>query len=93
MEDTGAFKTIAIVAAVIVVLGLVLIGSQYFRGVTSGAGAALMDFEALPSTLTISRGDYQQAVTLTGEYFSQTDLVTKNSIMQELQDLLVSLQP
>ncbi len=90
-KDTGVIRTVAIIAAIIIVAGLVIIGSQYWGTITGGAGAALIDFEKLPDTLTISQDTYRQMVDVTDEYFTHTDMASRNELVRQLQQLLISI--
>ena len=91
MESGGITRTIAIVAAAIVVVGLIIIGSQYWGTITGGAGAALIDIETLPPQILVPRDTYSQMVSLTEEYFTHTDMASRNELMRQLQEILVDL--
>lgn len=91
MQDLGVTRTIAIIAAVIVVVGLIIIGSQYWSTISGGAGAALIDFKALPDTLTLPKDTYEQMVNLTDEYFTHTDMASRNELIRQLRQLLADL--
>ena len=91
-QNGGILRMVVIMAAVIVVIGLIIIGSQYWSDLTTGAGAALIeDIEVLPEQITISKDTFSQMVGLTEEYFEHTDMATRSILIRELQEVLVSL--
>lgn len=83
-------RLIGIVGGVILVLGVLLVASQQFVGLTGGASADVINYDLLPPNITVSSEEYRQAYDLIGAYQAKTDLASKNEIIQELSELMAS---
>lgn len=83
-----SLKTVGVVGGVILVLGLLLIASQYVGDLTGGASADVVNYDQLPETISISSEEYRGALDLISQYQTQTDLASKNESITQLRELM-----
>lgn len=86
--NSANLKTVGVVGGVIVVLGLLLIASQYVGDFAGGASADVVNYDRLPETISISSEEYVQALDMVAEYQSKTDLASKNEVITQLRELM-----
>jgi len=79
-------RLIGLVGGAILLLGVLLIGSQHFSDLTGGANAGVVNYDLLPPQITISGDQYRHALELLDTYSAHDDLATKNQIVQSLRD-------
>ncbi len=79
-----------VLAGIIVIVGILLIASQYLGDLTTGASAEVLNYEELPQTLEVDKEEYRKALDLVSQYGSVDDLATKNNIIQELEEELLN---
>lgn len=93
MLDSRGMKTsiklVGIIAGAIMVVGILLVGMQYFAGFSGGVSADVMEGD-LPVEIAVSKEDYIKARRLMQEYADKNDLARKNLVFQELSDLVDS---
>ncbi len=80
-----AIKTAGVIAGIVVVLGILAIGAQYWSSISGGASAQVIDPGQLPNSLQVSKEDYITLQSLLDRYASVSDLATKNQIMQDFR--------
>ena len=80
-----AIKTAGVIAGIVVVLGVLAIGAQYWSSISGGASAQVVDLTQLPNTLEVSKEDYTTLQSLLDRYASVNDLATKNQIMKDFR--------
>lgn len=69
-------------------MGILLVGSQYVSDLTQGASADVLNYDALPSEVTISGFEYREAMEKLAEYESKDDLASKNDIIRDLGQIM-----
>lgn len=81
-------RLIGMVGGVILMLGILLMASQRFAGLTGGASADVVNYDQLPAEITLTQAQYKEAMDLLGEYSSRDDLASKNEIVTELREVM-----
>lgn len=86
-----AIKTAGVIAGIVVVLGVLAIGAQYWSSMSGGASARITDLTQLPNSLLVSKEDYVTMQSLLDRYMSVSDLATKNQIVKEFRVIFDNL--
>jgi len=81
-------KLIGAIGGIILVLGVLLIGSQYLSDFTGGASADVINYDTLPPEITISADQYKSALDLIDTYQAKDDLASKNELIQRLKEAM-----
>jgi hypothetical protein len=89
--DSKAIRTAGVIAGIVVVLGVLAIGTQYFSQVSGGASAQVINTVDLPSTIDVSKEDFITIQSLLDRYTMVTDLATKNQIVKEIRTIFGGL--
>lgn len=79
------------IAGIVVVLGILAIGAQYWSSMSGGVSAQVIDLDQLPTTLSISKEDYVTVRSLMDRFTTVSDLATKNQIFQEIRTIFDDL--
>ena len=87
-NKTTNLRLVGMVGGVILLLGVLLVASQYVADFTGGASADVVNYDLVPAEVTISKEEYRMALDKVAEYRSKTDLASKNEIIQELAELM-----
>lgn len=87
-------RSIGLIAGVIVIVGVLAIGSQGFlSGATTGVSADAPSDALIPSEVTITKEQYQDFVATFAEYFEGGSLAEKNEIITEMRERFYDLVP
>ncbi|MDD5605717.1 MAG: hypothetical protein PHR51_00030 [Patescibacteria group bacterium] len=84
-------RSIGIVAGVILVVGVLIVGSQYLRNATGGVSADAPTAELIPAEVSMTKSQYQDFIGKFEEYSQATDLATRNEIMTEIRESFYNL--
>jgi hypothetical protein len=79
-------KLIGVIGGVILMLGVLLIGSQYVSDFTGGASADVVNYDQLPPEIAVTSEQYRQALEMIDEYQAKDDLASKNEVVQRLKE-------
>ena len=85
---TVNLKLIGVIGGVIIMLGVLLIGSQYISDFTGGASAEVINYDQLPPQITITSDQYKQVLEQINTYQAQQDLASKNETIQRLKEMM-----
>ncbi len=84
-------RSAGVIAGIVVVLGVLALGAQYWSSLSGGAGAQVLDLAQLPNSISVSKEDYVTMQSLLDRYSSISDLATKNQIVKEFRDIFDNL--
>lgn len=86
--QTINLRLIGLVGGAILMLGILLLGSQYVSELTRGASADVVNYDELPAEISISSSEYRQALDKLAEYEAKDDLASKNDLVGELRQMM-----
>ena len=89
--NNQVMRTAGVIAGIVVVLGVLAIGAQYWSSMSGGASAQVVDLERLPTTISMSKEDYVTVRSLMDRFTAASDLATKNQIFKEIRGIFDGL--
>ncbi len=84
-------RSAGVIAGIIVVLGVLALGAQYWSSLSGGASAQVIDLAQIPNSISVSKEDYVTMKSLLDRYSSVSDLATKNQIVREFRSIFDNL--
>ena len=89
--DSKTIRLAGVIAGIVVVLGILAIGAQYFSQISGGANAQVTDITEIPPIVSMPKEDYVTIKSLLDRYGSVSDLATKNQIIGQLRSVVDGL--
>lgn len=86
--QTINLRLIGLVGGAILIVGILLVGSQYVSDLTQGASADVLNYDDFPAEITISGMEYREALEKLAEYDARDDLAGKNDIVRDLSQIM-----